>query len=210
MTIKIYHCKGARGIRPIWTAEEMNLKYTVEMLPFPPRVFKKEFLKMNVLGTVPYMTDGELSMTESVGISQYLVQKYGPTKLEVHKDEQDFGNYLNWLSHADATLTFPLTIFLRYTIQEPGVADNVALAYRKWFVARLRLLEKTLANREYLCSDRFTLADICIGYALHAANQLNIEEAFTPNIKRWSDLIFRRKAFIKIKSLDYINEKSNH
>ena len=53
MTIKIYHCKGARGIRPIWTAEEMNLKYTVEMLPFPPSVFKKDFLNMIVLGSVP-------------------------------------------------------------------------------------------------------------------------------------------------------------
>ncbi len=39
MTIKIYSCDGSRGMRPIWTAEEMGLNYEVEMMPFPPRFF---------------------------------------------------------------------------------------------------------------------------------------------------------------------------
>ena len=31
MTIKIYSCAGSRGMRPIWTAEEMGLDYEVEI-----------------------------------------------------------------------------------------------------------------------------------------------------------------------------------
>ena len=199
MTIKFYSCEGSRGIRPIWTAEEMGLDYEVEMLPFPPRFLHKEYLDINILGTVPFMIDGELEMTESVGMSQYLVDVYGPSELKVKKDESDYGEYLNWLSHSDATLTFPQTVYLRYTFQEPGVADKAAEGYRRWFVKRLKLLEKTLEDREYLCANRFTIADICVSYALYLASQLGIEEAFTPNIKRWTEMLFERPAFQKIK-----------
>jgi len=208
MSIEIYHCEHSRGMRPIWTAEEMGIKYSVKMLPFPPRVHKKEFLKINILGTIPYMIDGSIKMTESVAMSQYIVNKYGPSKLKVDNTEDDYGNYLNWLYHSDATLTFPQTIFMRYKLFEPGIADNAATGYRKWFVSRLRLLEKELANREYLCCDRFTIADICVGYALYLAKFIKIDEAFTPNIKRWTDAIFDRDSFKKIKLLKL--EESNN
>ena len=208
MSIEIYHCEHSRGMRPIWTAEEMGIKYSVKMLPFPPRVHKKEFLKINILGTIPYMIDGSIKMTESVAMSQYIVDKYGPSKLKVDNTEDDYGSYLNWLHHSDATLTFPQTIFMRYKLFEPGIADNAAIGYRKWFVSRLRLLEKELANREYLCCNRFTIADICVGYALYLAKFIKIDEAFTPNIKRWTDAIFERSSFKKIKSLKL--EESNN
>ena len=39
--MKIYGTQSSRAVRPIWTAEEMGLKYELEMMPFPPRVFQK-------------------------------------------------------------------------------------------------------------------------------------------------------------------------
>jgi glutathione S-transferase len=181
----------------------MGLNYEVEMMPFPPRFLHKEFMDINILGTIPYMIDGDVRMTESVGMSQYFVDTYGPTDLKVNVDEADYGNYLNWLSHADATLTFPQTVVLRYTLQEIGVADKAAEGYRRWFVARLKLLEQTLGDREYLCSNRFTIADICVSYALFLAKSLGIEEAFKPNITRWTDMLFEREAFQKAKSFKW-------
>ena len=163
----------------------------------------KEYLDINILGTIPYMIDGDIKMTESVAISQYLVEKYGPTDLQVMPDEADYPNYLNWLYHSDATLTFPQTVVLRYKFQEPGVADAAIDGYSRWFVSRLKLLEKSLDNKEYLCSDRFTLADICVSYAINLAAALGIEQAFKPNIKRWSENLFSRPAFIKSKSFKY-------
>ena len=203
MVLKIYSCENSRGVRPIWTAEEMGLDYELIMMPFPPRIFMKEYLDINMLGTVPFMVDGSVKMTESVAISQYLVEKYGPTDLQVTPDEEDYPNYLNWLFHSDATLTFPQTVVLRYKLQEPGVADAAVEGYSRWFVSRLKLLEKTLDNREYLCSNRFTLADISVSYAINLAEALGIEQAFKPNIKRWTDNLFSRPAFIKSKGLKY-------
>ena len=204
--IKIYGTENSRAMRPIWTAEEMGLDYELIMMPFPPRVFMKEYLDINILGTVPYMIVGDVKMTESVGISQYLVEKYGPSDLQVQPNENDYPAYLNWLYHSDATLTFPQTVVLRYKFQEPGVADAAIDGYSRWFVSRLKLLEKSLNNKEYLCSGRFTLADICVSYAINLADALGIEQAFKPNIKRWSKNLFSRPAFIKSKSYKYEQE----
>ena len=201
--IKIYGTENSRAVRPIWTAEEMGLEYELIMMPFPPRVFMKEYLDINMLGTIPYLIDGNVRMTESVAISQYLVEKYGPTDLQVKPNEEDYPSYLNWLFHADATLTFPQTVVLRYKFQEPGVADAAVEGYSKWFVSRLKLLEKSLDGKDYLCSDRFTLADICVSYAINLASVLDIKQAFKPNITRWSENLFSRPAFIKSKDYRY-------
>mgnify|MGYP001196395795 CR=1 FL=1 len=195
--MKIYSCENSRSLRPLWTAEEMGLDYKLELLPFPPRVFQKDYLDINILGTVPYLTDGKVKLTESVAMCQYMVKKYGPTDLEVAPNEEDYPNYLNWLFHADATLTFPQTVVLRYKFQEPGVADGAIEGYSRWFVSRLKLLESSLEGKEYLCSNRFTIADICVSYAIHLANNLEIHQALKPNIKRWSDKLFEREAFKK-------------
>ena len=203
--IKIWATQGSRAIRPIWTAEEMGLDYELTMMPFPPRVFMKEYLNVNMLGTIPYLTDGEVKMTESVAMAQYLVEKYGPTDLRVSSDEPDYPSYLNWLFHSDATLTFPQTVVLRYKLQEPGVADAAVDGYSRWFVSRLKLLETTLEDREFLCSDRFTIADICVSYAITLADSLGIEQAFKPNIKRWTDMLFERAAYKK--SMSYKHEE---
>ncbi len=201
--IKIYGTENSRAVRPIWTAEEMGLDFELEMMPFPPRVFMKEYLDINMLGTVPYMIDGNIKMTESVAMCQYFVDRYGPTDLKVMSDEEDYPNYLNWLYHADATLTFPQTVVLRYKFQEPGVADAAIEGYSRWFVSRLKLLESSLEDREYLCSNRFTIADICVSYAINLAKSLQISQALKPNIQRWTNMLFEREAFKKTTSYKF-------
>jgi glutathione S-transferase len=114
--ITLYHCHAARSFRPLWMLEELGLPYDLRMLPFPPRVFAKEYLALNPLGTIPLLMDGETRMTESSGICHYLGTRYGPTPLLVGADEPAFGAFLNWMYFSDATLTFPQTLVLRYSL----------------------------------------------------------------------------------------------
>lgn len=186
-------------MRPLWTLLEMGLEHELIVMPFPPRITTREYLKINPLGTIPCLIDGNVHMTESAGICQYLVDRYGPTDLAVRVDEPDYGAYLNWLHRSDATLTFPQTLVLRYTRLEPEERRNPQVAgdYRKWFLARLRCVEDALVDRQYLCAGRFTIADICIVYVLVLAKSLGIEEAFTPNILRYWNHITERAAYKK-------------
>ena len=130
--------------------------------------------------------------------------KYADIYNSENKKEITTGE-LEALTHSDATFTFPQTVVLRYTFQEIGVADKAAEGYRRWFVARLKLLEQSLESREYLCSDRFTIADICVSYAIYLAKTLQIEEAFKPNIKRWTDMLFDRDGFKRAVAHRYDN-----
>ena len=178
--ITLYHCDGARSFRPLWMLEEMGLPYELKMLPFPPRVFAKEYLAINPLGTIPFMIDGETKMTESLGICYYLGTKYGPTPLVVGVDDPAYGAFLNWMYFSDATLTFPQTLVLRYSQLEPEERRNPQVAgdYAKWFLGRLRAVEAATANAGTLCAGRFTAADIVNGYALRLAGNIGLAKDF--------------------------------
>lgn len=185
--IRLYHCPGARSFRVLWTLEEMNLPYELTVLPFPPRVHAREYLAINPLGTVPTMFDGELRMTESVAICQYLAERYGPTSLRVPAEDSQYGPYLNWLLFGEATLTAPLAVVIRYTEVEPP-ERRLKQAVEDWtrfFLGRLRAVEAALETRELLCCGRLTLADISVGLALMTAEYLGIEGSMGPNVRRY-------------------------
>jgi glutathione S-transferase len=111
--------------------------------------------------------------------------------------DAEYGSYLNWLFHSDATLTFPQTIFLRYSKLEPEERRQpvVAQDYRKWYLARLRLLDAHLETREFLCDDRFTVADIAIGYALYLGQSLEIDADYQPQTLAYLERLKERPGF---------------
>ncbi len=195
--IELYHCHDARSFRALWALEEMGLDYRLHLLPFPPRVLQPDYLALNPLGTIPFMIDGEVRMTESAAIPQYLATRYGPTPLAVGADEPDYGLWLDWLHRSEATLTFPQTIVLRYTRLEPEERrlQQAADDYAQWFLSRLRHLTRALQDRQWLCADRFTVADLCVGYALLFARTLNLDHKFSPEVTDYWDRLSARAAF---------------
>lgn len=200
--MKLWHCEGARSLRPLWALEEMGLDYELQVLPFPPRFMAPEYCETNIIGTVPYFVDGDTHMTESSGICHYLVERYGPSDLGVAVDHPEYGSFLNWLYHSDATLTFPQTLVMRYYHLEPTPEKQaVAQDYAKWYFARLKLLDRHLENHEYLCDGRFTIADIAIGYALYLGRSLKLNEVvdrqLQPQTEAYLDRLVERPAFIR-------------
>ncbi|MEJ2802550.1 glutathione S-transferase family protein [Comamonadaceae bacterium PP-2] len=197
--ITLYHCVSARSFRPLWMLEELGMPYELKMLPFPPRALDRAFLAINPLGTIPFMVDGLTHMSESAAICQYLCALDAPTPLQVERDEEDFGAYLNHLHFGEATLTFPQTLVLRYTRfepehrRQPGVADD----YTRWFLARLRTLEPHLSQHAYLCADRFTAADVSVGYALMLADYLGLPPRFTPSVAAYWERLKEREGFVR-------------
>ena len=193
--IELWHCADARSFRALWALEELGLDYKLHLLPFPPRIREPEFLKINPLGTIPALRDGNTFMTESAAIVQYLATRYGPNDLTVALDDPDYGAWLNWLHHGEATLTFPQTLVLRYRQLEPGRAEHVADDYAKWFMSRLRYASGVLEQSEYLCAGRFTAADISVGYALLLAKSLKLDERFSLAIQAYWARLSERPAF---------------
>ncbi len=199
--IELWHCRDTRSFRALWTLEEMRLPYRLHPLPFPPRQLAPEYLEINPLGTVPTLIDGDTFMTESAAIVQYLVTRHGPSELAVSPDDTAYGSWLNWLSFGEATLTFPQTLILRYRDLEPGRAEVVAEDYQRWLFSRLRHLEHRLQSADWLCADRFTAADISVGYALLLAEHLDLSQHFKPAVADYWRRLSARPAFQAAKQI---------
>jgi glutathione S-transferase len=209
MTLVLWHCTDARSFRPLWALEELGLAYELKLLPFPPRALQKSYLGENPLGTIPLLVDGETRMTESVAIPHYLATKHGGGRLTLAPEHRDYGAYLNWLVHGEATLTFPQTIFLRYSQLEPDGRRQPVVAddYRRWFLARLRLAEAALADgRDFLVGGSFTMADISVAYALQLAISIGLEADLPPNALNWFRKLERRAGFQAAKAAQEAGE----
>lgn len=194
----LYHCMSARSFRPLWTLEELQLPYELIVLPFPPRAISREYLAVNSLGTVPAFRDGEVFMTESSAISQYLADRYPAGGLSVDKTSQQYGDYLNFLHFGEATLTFPQTLILRYGRFEPKDRrqSQIVEDYTKWFLSRLRRIGEVVRMRPYMCCNLFTAADISVGYALLLAENLGLRAQFPEGVGEYWDRLSARKGFV--------------
>jgi glutathione S-transferase len=84
MTITMYHGPpGTRGVRPLWALEELGVPYSVVPVDFSAEYRSTpEWRQMNPVGKVPAMTDGDLTMFESVAMMQYILDRYGGGRLQ--------------------------------------------------------------------------------------------------------------------------------
>jgi len=196
----LYTCARSRGLRATWAAEEAGVDIDLRVLPFPPRHMAPEYLEQNPLGTVPLLIDGPeeggARMTESCAIAHYLATREGYTDLAIAPGERDYAEYLDYTYHADATITFPQTVFMRFAIFEKDKGlEEAGHAYAKWFHKRLVKVEQRLQGREYLCADRFTVADICVGYALILAQNVGLDDGVPDSLKAYRDRLTARPAY---------------
>lgn len=192
----LYTCARSRGLRDTWAAEEAGVGLDLQVLPFPPRFLAPEYLDINPLGTVPLLVDGDTRMTESCAIAHYLAVRAGRDDLVVGPEEADYGAYLDYTYHADATITFPQTVYMRFALfeKDKGWAE-AGEAYAKWFWKRLVKVEQRLEGREYLCADRFTVADICVGYALVLAENVGLDDGVPDALKAYRERLTSRPAY---------------
>jgi glutathione S-transferase len=192
----LYTCARSRGLRATWAAEEAGVNIDLAILPFPPRYLAPAFMELNPLGTVPLLVDGDAQLTESCAIAHYLATRDGYTVLAIAPGEPDYAAYCDYTYHADATITFPQTVFMRFAIfeKEKGLAE-AGHAYAKWFHKRLVKIEQRLETREFLCADRFTVADICVGYALILAESVGLDEGVPESLKTYRARLTARPAY---------------
>ncbi|MBS0386750.1 MAG: glutathione S-transferase family protein [Proteobacteria bacterium] len=198
--LKIYHTPPSRSVRVVWLAEEMRIPYEAVAVPFGPGEKPAGFVEASPLGALPAITDGEVSMIESVAIMQYLMAKYGPTELAVAPSEKDFANYLQYLEFGESGLCAIGNAFVATRFQAPEDAkknwtlDYVVSAINK----RMKLVQARLeAGNEYMAAGRFTGADISVGWAIGIAKYFGIVTEFAPSVQAYHERVTARPAYKK-------------
>ncbi len=195
--LHLYHCANARSFRVLWLLEELGLSYALHVMQFPPRQHAPEYLALNPEGTVPYLVDGDTTLSESIAILQYLDRVHGTGRFSFAPGDQDYAPWLNWLLFGEASLMPPLATILRYRFFAPeeGRNEAVAAAHEALLRDRLRALESLLAGRDFLCQRGFSTADISVGYVLLLAHAIGLGTFLGEATERYWQRLKSRPAF---------------
>ena len=188
--LQIFHSPRARSQRIVWLCEEMNVVYEVRVEKFGEP--SPEFLAASPLGVFPALRDGDVSMIESVAMMMYIMGKYGPTELEVRSDNADYARYLQYLHFGEASMAMYGNglIATKFRAPEAERKNWTATYLNDALKKRVDFLEGQLASMPFVVGDRFTAADISVGYALGMAKfaaNFELPEHCTSYLSRLSE-----------------------
>ncbi|HZH02658.1 MAG TPA: glutathione S-transferase family protein [Myxococcaceae bacterium] len=143
---------------------------------------KEEFLRINPLGYVPVLVDGELTLRDSHAILIYLASRYDPTREWWPATQPDQALVAQWLFfQADDVHNGIGGARNHYTFGVP--LDGAAARLRG--ERALEVLEAHLVSRDWLELGRPTLADVACYPLVSVAQEAGITLAERPAIRGW-------------------------
>ncbi len=162
----------------------------LRMLDLPHRVVETSaeerrgdaFRRLNPLGQVPVLEDGDVVLADSNAILVYLVRRYAPGSDWLPEDSVGAAAVQRFLSIAAGEVMYgPATARLMALWGAPGDPVQVAAVTDRLF----RFLEEHLATRDWLAVGHRTIADLaCYSYIAHAPEGGLALEPW-PHIRAW-------------------------
>ena len=147
-----------------------------------------EFRALNVMGEVPVMVDGDLILTQSGVIQDYISSKTGKLGGRSAAERREVLRWMFFDNHKVSGVAGTLRFNMNFLPEAKRNADiNGFLAMR--LASALKILEAHLAGRHWLAGEDITIADIaCAGYLFYP-EPFTFDRADYPNIDRWLDRI---------------------
>jgi len=197
MKIILYYLPGSRAQRVRWALEELCLQYELKTVDiFKGEGNKPEYQAINPLGQLPAITvDGE-SMFESGAIVQWLADRFPNKDLSPTFDSPQRRTFNQWMYFSVTSLEMPAwEVMLHSKILPEGTAVKEILPYaNEKLLSALTVLDDALQTKTYMVDDRFSAADIMIGYLL---NWYPEHIAGFNNLKSYLMTLQKRPAYIR-------------
>lgn len=200
--ITLYGSPRSSAGRCLWMLEEAGVPYTLKEVDMRNKEHKSpEFLKINPMGKVPALTDGDLKLFESMAINCYIAKAYKEEFLGTNAAEH--GKVLQWSFWASSELQSPIIeIFIQKVFVPEDKRDhNVIENNLKKLPDLFNVLNDALAESKYLAGDKFSLADLNAASVASIAMPIGFDLKAYPNIMSWMGAISERPAFQKYMAL---------
>jgi glutathione S-transferase len=158
---------NTRDLRVLWAAEEMGLPYEIVGMDHPNHdLDSSAYRALNPFGQIPVIDDDGVIVTESGAILLYLARKTG--KLW-SRDLAGEAQILRWTVAALNTIEMPV-LSLWFVNISGGKGTKPSDALRAWSAMRFEQLDGWLADRQFIATDDFTVADILMTHVLDSAS----------------------------------------
>jgi len=191
--MKLYGEPPTRALRVIWLVNELGLKYEIVPVNILKGEHKQEaFRAINPVGKVPVLVDGTAVLTESAAIQLYLADK-NPQAGFIPASVEERGQMYRWIFFLVTEIEQPLWRIARHTNiypKEKRLYQDIELATQECR-QMVAVLEKQMANREFLVGDRLSVADFNAAYTLDWANESRMLDA-APRLQAFVKRMYAR------------------
>lgn len=142
---------------------------------------------INEMGEVPVLVDGDLTLTQSGVILDYLIDKTGKYAPKPG-DEREVLRWVLWDNHKGSS-QWGMTRFINNFLPEKLRTQDVIDFQIGRCKAALAILEAHLEDHDWMVGDTPTAADFsCCSYLFYD-EPFGLDRATTPNIQRWLENI---------------------
>lgn len=196
MAIVLHHHPFSRAANTVWMLEEVGVPYELAYVDIMAGEQKKgDVAKLNPMGKLPTLVDGETVVTESAAIGLYLADRYASGKLAPALDDPRRGTYFRWSLYAPSVI-------------EPGSMAKAA----KWefkpgsagwgnYDEMLKTMESAIEGRDFVLGKEFSMADAIFGGTIAYMLQFKMLEP-TPGLGAYAERVSSRPAFLRSKEIN--------
>ena len=196
--IDVYTWPTPNGHKVHIMLEETGLPYRVHAVNIGAGdQFKPEFLKISPNNKIPAIVDSDgpdgkpISMFESGAILVYLASKTGRLLPENLRDKWSTLQWLMFQMGSIGPMLGQAHHFLRYAPEKiPYAMERYAKEANRLY----GVLDRRLAESEYVACGEYTVADIAIMPWLRVPANQGVDTERLPNFRRWFDEINARPA----------------
>lgn len=173
---RLHHVQYGRSFRVLWLIEEIGLEARLGPLEVVEyRIGSKEMRagdlpRVSPAVRIPALEIGDLAMSESGAIVEYLCETYAP-ELGRAVGDRERPDWLQWVHYAETMASLIENLNLQMVFLRPPAKPSPIVV--KLTVARLRGalagMEARLGARDWLLEGGFSGADVMMGFNLFAA-----------------------------------------
>ncbi len=167
--LKVYGRPNSINVRKVlWMLGELELEYEREDWGrgFRPTE-DPEFRKINPVGVVPVIDDGDFRLRESHSIVRYLASKHDRADL-YSKDLKERASIEAWMDWAATEFANGMRpVFHGLIVKNPAFVDRVEAGIKEWS-GQMQVLEAHLSTTgPYVMGRDFTIGDIPVGLVVN-------------------------------------------
>ena len=143
-----------------------------------------EYRKRNSMGEVPYLEDGDLTLSQSGVIQDYVSEKSGKFGGRDAAERREILRWVLWDNHKMSGVVGPLRFLMNFLPEDKRPEEAIAFLQGRTRAA-FATLEANLDGRDWLVGDSITNADMsCCGYLFYT-EPFGFDRADYPNIDAW-------------------------
>lgn len=140
--------------------------------------------QVNEMGECPVLVDGDVRLSQSGVIQQYLSDTYGHFGGTTPEEKREVLRWVLWDNHKLSSMVGMTRFLMNFVPEDKRPAEVIAFNQGR-LKAAYGVLDKHLEGRDWIVGDAVTNADLtCCGYLFYP-EEFGFDRAQWPNIERW-------------------------